>query len=84
MDTKSKEMDEVVRSLAGLLTQATPLAKLLNSPETPAVHRTNLRAAVGHERYFDLTNALHAMSSSRAWQLVHGPDAETRRRLSRP
>jgi hypothetical protein len=72
-------MDEVVRSLAGLLIRAAPLARLLNSAQTPAVHRADLRTAVGHERFVALTNALNAMSSWRAWEQAHAPDAETRR-----
>jgi hypothetical protein len=81
-DKTNQGMDEVVQSLAGLLIQAAPLATLLNSPQTPAVYRTNLRAAVGHERYVALAIALQAMSSWRTWERMHASNVAWRRRRS--
>jgi hypothetical protein len=75
-------MDELVQSLAGLLIQAAPLATMLNSKRTPAVYRTNLRAAVGDERFVALTVALQAMSSWRTWERMHGSNAAWRQRRS--
>jgi hypothetical protein len=80
----NRGMDEVVRSLAGILIQAGPLAVLLDSPRTAAEYRTNLREAVGHERYEALTRALHAMRSRQAWDEAHAPEAKADHESSPP
>lgn len=73
-----KGMEQVVRSLAGLLLQAMPLADLVNLPTTSHEHRALLRELVGPVEYIELAAILQTMSSLRVWQLTHRDD-EVRR-----
>jgi hypothetical protein len=74
--TAGKGMDEVVRSLAGLLVRAAPLVELVNSPAMSHQHRAMLRALVGDVEYIELTASLHMMCSRPLWEMAHAGDGE--------
>jgi hypothetical protein len=82
-DKADKGMDEVVRSLAGLLVRAAPLVELVNSPATSHEHRALLRELVGGERYATLSVSLRQMCSWRTWEIAHAQDEATRQQLRR-
>lgn len=82
--TKKSDLIRAARQLAELLTEAAPLAELLNAPETPHEIRATLRELVGREQYFELANTLHQMCSMRGWQMAHAKDAAEVERLRPP
>jgi hypothetical protein len=82
--SQQRRLARAAQQLADLLTEAIPLAEVLNAPKTPHKYRTMLRELVGPEQYFELTNTLRQMCSMRGWQMAHAKDAAELERLRRP
>lgn len=82
--SQQRRLAQAAQQLADLLTEAVPLATLLNAPKTPHKYRTMLRELVGREQYFELANTLHQMCSMRGWQMAHAKDAAELERLQPP
>lgn len=66
MDNNPKASAVVVTELATLLETALPLARLLESDDHSDEERGQLRALVGPENFFELTNLLHRLGGRQA------------------
>ena len=82
-DSERRRLTRAARQLADLLTEAIPLAKLLDAPSTPHLWRLAVREFVGREQYFELTNILDQMCSMAAWEIGHAKNTARKRTRSR-